>query len=167
MNLKNTTSSFSILELYHTTREYDYDIIYNGICKNGFNRISYYGNKGPGIYLSNHSRYVSFWGNGYSALICHVFVNHDKHHVKRFLSELKSNNPIYNHEYLVTENINELIYPKYKIDFQIRQNLSYSDTKQFGYVDHGQFGCTQCDKQIRRCDCEQFPTILESDCIGL
>ena len=61
ISLKNTASSYSILELYHTTRQTDYENIYDDIFKNGFNRISYYGNKGEGIYLSNHSRYVSLW----------------------------------------------------------------------------------------------------------
>ena len=168
MNLKNTTSSYSILELYHTTREFEYETIYNDICKNGFNRISYWANKGPGIYLSNNSRYVSFWGNCQSALICYVFVDHNKHDVRRFLSELNSNNQIYNHEYLVNDNVNDLIYPKYKIDFKIRHNISdYKQFKQFGYVEHGHFGCNQCDKQVIRCDCEQFPTVLETDCINL
>lgn len=170
MNLKNTTSSYSILELYHTTRSFEYDTIYNDICKNGFSHMGYFGNKGSGIYLSNHSRYVTFWGNGRKALICHVFVDHNKKDVKRFLSEMKSGNPLYNHEYLVTDNVHDLIYPKYIIDFEIKHDIPYhtiADFEQFGYVEHGLFGCDKCDKDIIRCDCEQLPSVLETDCITL
>lgn len=141
------------LELYHSSRDCDYKEIFQKIKKNNFIE-GLYGNKGPGIYMSNHSRYSFGWSYSdseiYNVIISEVI--YDEKYVKRYRSEIYS--PNFNSEYKITKS--ELIYPKYFILYKI-DNLEkdyYKNYKNWGFVKHGSFGCEKCDLKVVRCDCE-------------
>ncbi len=137
-----------VLELYHKTRETDYNgnWDFNSIIKNGF-MLSRHGNKGYGVYMANHGRYSYSWG-GYDILgnnnviICEVI--YDPQDVFRYRSELVS--PNFNSEYRITNP--DLIYPKYFIEYNVEGKKT-----SYGWVDHGNFGCPKCDINKTRCDC--------------
>lgn len=150
---KNNNSSKDILELYHTIRDYEYKEIFQKIKKDNFME-GMYGNKGPGIYMANHSRYSFGWGyndDGIRNVIISEVI-YDKEYVKRYRSEIYS--PNFNSEYKITKS--ELIYPKYFVLYKI-DNLEkdyYKKYENWGYVKHGNFGCKKCDFKVDRCDCE-------------
>ncbi len=137
-----------ILELYHKTREINDDGLwdFNGIIKNGF-AMSRFGNKGTGVYMANHGRYSYTWGgydiNGINNVIISEVI-YDPEHVFRYRSELYS--PNFNSEYKITNP--ELIYPKYFIEYTTEGKKIPS-----GWVQHGNFGCINCDINKTRCDC--------------
>lgn len=136
-----------ILELYHKTREIkngNWD--FEGIIKHGF-MSSFYGNKGPGIYMANHGRYSYSWGGCDMSGDTNVIISeviYDPEHVFRYRSELNSLN--FNSEYKITNQ--DLIYPKYFIKYDVEGQRTNS-----GWVKHGNFGCKLCDAIKTRCDC--------------
>lgn len=145
-----------ILELYHTIRDDTYKEVFEKIKENNFT-YGMYGNKGPGVYMANHSRYSFGWGyndDGIRNVIISDVV-YQKEYVKRYRSEIYS--PCFNSEYVITKP--ELIYPRYFITYRINsieKNFykNYNEYENWGYVQHGKFGCIDCDNLIKRCDCE-------------
>jgi hypothetical protein len=152
-NIPNILNQNVKLELYHTIRDYEYKEIFQKIKKDNFME-GMYGNKGPGIYMANHSRYSFGWGyndDGIRNVIISDVI-YDKDYVKRYRSEIYS--PNFNSEYKITKS--ELIYPKYFVLYKI-DNLEkyyYKNYENWGYVKHGNFGCKKCDFKVDRCDCE-------------
>ncbi len=152
-NIPNILNQNVKLELYHTIRDSDYKEIFEKIKKDNFME-GMYGNKGPGIYMANHSRYSFGWGyndDGIRNVIISDVI-YDKDYVKRYRSEIYS--PNFNSEYKITKS--ELIYPKYFVLYKI-DNLEkdyYKKYENWGYVKHGNFGCKNCDIKVERCDCE-------------
>lgn len=145
-----------ILELYHASRGGINAI--KSISENGF-RCSYnYGNKGMGVYVANHSRYSAFWVGQYTpVIICHV-IGHDNY-IQRYKSELIS--PNYDSEFVITTP--NAIYPKYILGYKLTNYDTKFNYNRVGFVPHGAFGCHICDVIKNRCDCQQHPTVLESD----
>lgn len=150
-----------ILELYHgVISGCKLDI--KSICDNGF--IMGHGNKGQGTYLANHSRYCGFWATNSPAIICHVIANEE--YVKRFRSEIRSPSQVFNSEFTVNP---VAIYPRYILDYKlIRDKPSYllEDLNNRRLIVPGNYGCEICDKYLRKCNCEQYPSILETDIIN-
>ena len=143
----------TVLELYHTIRNSDYKDIFEKIKENNFT-YGWYGNKGEGIYMANHSRYSFGWGyndDGIRNVIISEII-YDKEYVKRYNSEIYS--PYFKSEYKITKP--ELIFPKYFITYRINflEKNWYKLYENWGYVEHGKFGCNNCDNLIIRCDCE-------------
>ena len=135
--------------------------IANSIEKNGF-WISLYGNKGPGVYFANHSRYSLTWGLR-NVMICDVIA--DPRYVKRYKSEIISGSKQgMDSEYVVTDP--SIIKPKYYIEYKYNKNVVIDIIKYHNdniFVPHGQFGCSKCDLIKTRCDCEQVPVIDQND----
>lgn len=99
--------------LYHTIRFHEIDTF--SICQNGFYEKVKGGTKGPGVYLSNHSRYSAFWkGCGSPVIVCSVIAHEE--HLRRFRSEIYS--PQSNaSEYLVKNPM--CVFPKYIINYEL------------------------------------------------
>lgn len=147
---------YEVLQLYHAQTGRDNS---ESICNTGF-RYSYYGNKGIGVYLANHSRYSWNWaGSSLPVLICDVIA--DDKRISRYRSEVYS--PTWNSEYVVADS--KLIYPRYILRYEIMGEMSREVVDQAGYVRHGEFGCVSCDSIVFgdrrgiRCDCKLCPTI--------
>ena len=147
------------LELYHAIRSLEPDKTVKAICRNGF-KPSLRGNKGQGIYVANHSRYSAFWaGPRNPVIICHITI--DERYIRRYKSEIRS--PNWDSEFVIKDP--HLIYPKYVLEYDLENIDPTFDYKTVGYVDHGEFNCLKCDSKKIRCDCQQFPTILDDDII--
>jgi len=156
---------FPTIELYHVSRDTNGA---NSIWNNGFVYPFYCrGNKGVGNYLSNHSRYSWNWGGyRFPVLICHVVGNEE--YVKRYKSEIMC--PKWNASSLVSEFVvtnNDAIYPKYMLKYEVTRpkTETFDLDGTIGFVKHGNFECTVCDPKVIRCDCQQFPSILEDDIV--
>lgn len=146
---KNLKTNLDVLELYHTNK--DVLITSSDIFKDGFVRKK--GNRGEGVYLSNHSRH-SLW---YKQIIgCYVIA--DERKIKRYISEIKS--PwIGASDFLVTDE--EIVYPKYAIEFRIIDDGSIWCPE---YTEFKDVNCPVVDcRRKQRCDCECIPTILPTD----
>ena len=144
-------ATMSVLELYHSPRS-KWDV--EGVLAKGF-KLGFGGNKGPGVYLANHSRYAWRWG-GPSVFVCHVPTTA---RLRRFRSEVASGNPACASEYVVDDPRD--VQPVAVIEFQVQ---SYTERDVGGvYVDGGDFGCPVCDPRRDRCDCEQLPSVAPLD----
>lgn len=153
-----SANSMATLELYHACRGGMKSA--HSIITNGFD-INHRGNKGYGVYFANHSRYSAFWaGWNNPVIICHI--RGDTKYIKRYKSEYKS--PHWDSEYVVTDQ--DLIFPKYILEYTLENNDVTNDFNELGYVVHGNFGCDICDKKIIRCNCRQFPTLHPDDLIN-
>lgn len=152
----------SFIELYHSVRyDTEREKINEKIMKNGF-IPSISGNKGPGIYLADHSRY-SIWAGGcpYSSIICHVKIDQSK--IKRYKSEIKSN--IWNSEFVVSDP--KIIYPRYLVHFDlIHISNEPINPYLFGYTHRNDYQCDNRECLSKwRCDCEIFPTINKENIV--
>jgi hypothetical protein len=157
---KHRTENKPILELYHSSRFGETAI--NGIIKNGF-RTTELGNKGPGIYLANHAKYSIWAGYPLHSIICHVVA--DDNFVTRFDSEIKS--VPWSSEFVVINP--ELIYPKYILHFQIKNNnMNIPIMNNFEYIKKNKQNCTSDDcKKKWRCDCPRYPLVLKNDIVDI
>jgi hypothetical protein len=157
-----------LLELYHSVRqaESEQDRRIVSILRDGF-RIGYYGNKGPGVYLSNHSRYAWNWG-GPVVLICHVPVV-PACSIARFRSEIKSGSlSLDGSEYVVSDP--SLVRVHSVVRFRVEPRIQTMDDVSrlnIGFVDHGHFGCPNCDPLVRRCDCALSPVVDPLDLVNI
>ena len=145
-----------IIELYHSSR---FGLTAtNMIAKDGFRMGD--GNKGPGVYLSNHSRYSIWAGRPLHTVVCDVIT--DEPFVHRFKSELRSPRP-WNSDFLVTKP--ELIFPKYIIYFDlVMEDFDKVLWKEFSFVGKDDWHCNNKECRIRRrCDCPQHPLVLLDD----
>jgi len=166
------------IQLYHSIRsplKNEVTEIVDSIEKNGFQE-SIYGNKGPGVYFANHSRYSILWGGGNNAVICDVVAaNNSIHAVNRYRSEIISGSTVSNSEYVITDT--SIICPRYFIEYEINKKICREICEKnnwSGFVEHGkmgrpkvtlcQEGCENCDRLGTRCDCKQIPAI---DCNDL
>ena len=152
-------ASVKILQLYHAQRTGDNS---ESICNEGF--YSFYGNKGRGVYLANHSRYSWNWaGTIDPVLICDVIA--DDSRISRYRSEIYS--PKWDSEYVCHPLV---VFPKYVLKYEIQGKFTDEIARQIGYVKHGSFGCISCDSEVLndntkgiRCDCELVPKIDPRD----
>lgn len=159
-NSRRNAHPVKMLQLYHGQRGEDNS---ESICNIGFH-LSYYGNKGVGVYLANHSRYAWNWaGTSNPVLICDVIA--DDGGISRFRSEIYS--PTWNSEYVVSDPA--LVYPRYVLRYEIDGKISGVIRNQIGFVKHGEFGCVSCDSKCfgdlkgDRCDCQLVPTVDSRD----
>lgn len=160
----SNTNANKILQLYHAQKDCDNS---ESICNTGF-RCSYYGNKGVGVYLANHSRYSWNWASSRNPVfICEVIANEER--ISRYRSEVIS--PIWNSEYVVKDP--ELVYPRYILKYEIEGEMPHQRLDQIGYVKHGEFGCVPCDSEFFgdrkgiRCDCKLEPKIDPRDVVEI
>jgi hypothetical protein len=164
--LSKIKKNSKILELYHVcrnnTEEDTKSIFANGFREN-YNPFS---NKGIGTYFANHGRYPLTWvGCDVPVLICYIIFNEEDNLVERYKSEIYS--PGYSSEYKVKDN--SLIYPAYILRYNVKGR--FDNTEKCGYVEHGQFGCLECDTKNKygnpkRCDCK-YDYIDKDDIIFL
>lgn len=161
-NNKRRANKF--LQLYHAQRDSDHS---GSICNTGFH-CSYYGNKGVGVYLANHSRYAWNWASPKNpVLICEVIA--DEERISRYRSEIFS--PTWDSEYVVNDP--ELVYPRYILKYKIEWKMPRQTLDQIGFVKHGEFGCVPCDSKLfgnrkgTRCDCELEPKIDPRDVVEI
>lgn len=149
-----------VLELYHAVRNPD-DV--GSILQHGF-IVSGRGNKGHGVYLSNHGRYAAFcMGSDKPVIVCHVISDETK--IQRYRSEIESEKP-YDSEYVVSDA--NLVYPKHVIMYDLemvdrRGVKEYFRKNPSAFVRWGSSGCPHCDHVPKRCDCPQFPIVQKSD----
>lgn len=139
-----------LLELYHVpaVSTHECEAVIQNITDFGF-RPSIYGNKGVGVYLSSHSAYGLRWaGPRNGSLVCYVHCNPAK--LKRFIAEIPPG-----YEYVADPDI---VTPYCWIRYEIT-----GKTGTQGFHQLGHFGCSECDKLNKRCDCPLNPTIYPSE----
>lgn len=157
----------SVLELYHSVRDAQSfnDVRIQSILTNGF-RVNR-GNKGTGVYLSSHSRYALHWSGSPIVLVCHIGIKHASM-LHRYRSELKSGQlEQFGHngwEYVVSRG--SWVRPAYLLKYstQEKTNLWIDEV---GYVPLGASGCSLCDLQRVRCDCQLHPPYDPNDLVVL
>jgi len=157
--------SSNALQLFHSIKTSDKNELQNiieSITKIGF-KASEHGNKGNGIYFTNHSRYSLFM-EGHNVMICDIIP--DEQHIKRFRSEIIHGSTTINSEYLILNP--QIIIPRYFIEYTccntILHNLVRANDSSC-YVRNGNFGCKKCDELKKKCNCLQDPIINEYDLI--
>ncbi len=156
--LKQRNFGERIIQLYHGSRVTDPHKLF----KTGFSEINGGGNKGPGTYFSNMSRYQLTWfGMHEPVLVCDIIAR--KGVVNRFRSEL--NCPVPSWEYVVNDH--KMIFPKYLIYYKIIGQTPNLYKNHFGFINYGKFGCSKCDSKLIRCDCPLLPTVDKNDIITI
>jgi len=174
-----------VLELYHALSSSQAPESIASIFLHGLHAGSAC-NKGYGVYLANHGRYAWNWG-GDHVFICHVVDAPGT--LRRYRSEIYSPQAGCDSEFVFTATnatnaAGLLLLPVACIHFERqvvepttgpekRNDVQSKD----GFVQHGTFGCESCDgfefvasdghvlDKGKRCDCEQYPTVLAQDVI--
>jgi hypothetical protein len=175
-----------VLELYHSSRTDKFnnrrdslklDETVASIFKDGF-RVGYGGNKGAGVYFSNHSRYPWRWG-GHRVFICHidsasVRAGPNLEILTRYHSEIKSGCPLNSSEYVLQDP--SLVRVRAVLDFTVH----HPDEKDCRWTDafrntsvwlkRGDVNCAKCDSRPRHwgqgCDCALFPIVDPHDLVS-
>jgi hypothetical protein len=161
------------LELYHSARCFKRDLDESkelNIFRQGFRFYGGgFGNKGPGSYFANHSRYAWKWGSTYwggRVIVSHIYDLNNKG-IVRFRSEVAAPSPLADaSEYVVRDPA--IVHPRFVIDFCITGDAAPINPvfkPESRYVEHGKFGCHRCDPMLSRCDCEQLPIVLTTDLV--
>ena len=142
------------MELYHSTQNLDAEkqrsIFEDGLFAGSAR------NKGYGVYLASHANYSAKWGCGpRHVFVCDVWM--DPSAVTKHISEIYS--PKNNWEYVVKNK--HLIFPKYLLQYEMRQSVWYPETKIFTNEI-----CAHCpsykhemSEEYRKCDCAHLPLV--------
>lgn len=158
------------LELYHSVRDAKdiNDTRIQSILTKGF-KPGWYGNKGPGVYLSSHSRYAMRWSGSPVVLVCHVDASLPPDRLRRYRSELRSGQTEHNGwEYVVTDGKDVRV--SHVLNYHLRwHNSSHKDVVCWPspWVEHGESGCRSCDERRKRCDCALLPNAHNEDIVLL
>jgi hypothetical protein len=159
-NFNKLSKNKQKLELYHCTRNYNYQENVKSIFDDGLFPGSAC-NKGYGIYLASHSNYSLTWGGGNHVFVCEVIA--DETLVHKYISEIYS--PKNSWEYVVDDRY--IIYPKYLIEYKLERinNHFYKNL----YTNATCENCPEYKKNMeecyRRCDCRHFPIVEEENLI--
>lgn len=121
------------------------------------------------IYLENHPNYSAFL-SGNTVTIYHVIANDE--YIRRYKSKINTRSSIYNSDFIISnpQIINPVCTFKYALtlNYSFESYEEYYQFRKFFYrVELGKYDCNKCDSKKIKCNCEQFPTILDTDLIDI
>ena len=155
------------IELYKSTDNYNHVINFREKVDNREKDIKI--KKYNKIYLENHPSYSAFL-SGNTVTIYHVIANDE--YVKRYKSKINTRSSIYNSDFIISnlQIINPICTFKYALtlNYSFESYDEYYQFRKFFYrVEPGKYNCDKCDSKKIKCNCEQFPTILDTDLIDI